>query len=77
MKLIVLVICNYDGDRYKIFTDLDKANAAFEEATLEENVSIGDYWLYLVEAELDAEFGLDPRGGTYGCVLIREKDLES
>ena len=71
--MYLLINCDYDGDTYALFPQLDRAQAAFEESC-----KSGFYHhVYLLEPPLTGDdFGFGARGDLFGAHVIEEFEME-
>ena len=67
--MLVLINCNYDGDTFAIFNDLETAMPAFKESC--ENAF--NHKVYLVKPKLNEDFGFS-RGDVFGAEIIEEHE---
>ena len=68
--MLILIMCGYDGDSYRLSNNLDLLVSKFNEA----KKSGFFHRVVLAEIEEDQEFGFGAEGQFFGGTVIRECD---
>jgi len=66
--MYILINCSFDGDQYKLVQNLEEGKNAFKES-----IDTGFFHnIYLLEVEVDNDFGFGSRGDVFGAKVIEE-----
>jgi hypothetical protein len=68
--MLILIMCGYDGDSYRLSNNLDLLENKFQEAKESQLF----HRIVLVDVELDQEIGFGAEGEFFGGTVIKDWD---